>query len=147
VVKGWFEEPASVEEAEARMAELVLDMREIEVQLGDRNRTGSDGQRLSSDEYHAWRQRASVALVYKQREYQLLKRWVRNRRRRATAEVLDVAPAGAPGLLLQAWQLLRQLSREGRVAYQEGEWGFIDSIHSYLRRVGNANADVGDGQE
>lgn len=142
-----FVEPVSVEEAEWRMAELRLEMRQIEVQLGDRNRTGPDGQRLPSHEYHAWRQRASVALAYKQSEYQLLKRWVQTRRRQVVADELQVDPDDATSLLLQAWQLLKRLSREGRVEYEDEEWVFVDLVHRHLLHEGCVGADVGAGQE
>lgn len=56
------------------MRTLYLGIGEIEVQLGDRNRTTADGSRVSSKQYWEWNRRARAALRYKKARYSDLKR-------------------------------------------------------------------------
>lgn len=48
----------TLDEAEALSQELLEQVQDIDLQLGDRNRTDEHGRRLSSREYSAWRDQA-----------------------------------------------------------------------------------------
>jgi len=55
---------------------LRSDMRNIEIQLGDRNRIDlNTGKRLAVVKYWIWRQKAQFALHHKQDEFGFLKAW------------------------------------------------------------------------
>ena len=69
------EEPQTLDDCQDRMDTLVSEIREIQCELGNKNKRGPDGQRLSSKDYHEWRSRATKALRYKQEEHQFLRRW------------------------------------------------------------------------
>jgi hypothetical protein len=69
-------EPSSVENARERLAVAVATLQDIEVQLGDRNRTIGGG-RMEGDEYWEWRQRATRAKTATERQVRGLKAWLR----------------------------------------------------------------------
>jgi hypothetical protein len=69
-------------EAEAELQGLGAEIRRIEAQLGDPNRTDREtGQRLDVAAWEAWRTRAKGALGHKTARYRWLKAWIRTRRR------------------------------------------------------------------
>lgn len=51
----------TTEELKTRKLELQAGIQAIEAQLGDANRTGTDGERLTDHEYWQWRQKANHA--------------------------------------------------------------------------------------
>ena len=68
--------PTDLQDCQDRMNLLRSDMRNIEVQLGDRNRIDLDtGKRLAVVRYWIWRQKAQFALHHKQDEFAFLKAW------------------------------------------------------------------------
>lgn len=105
-----FVEPTSIREAKERQKALLLDLRNIEKQLGDSVRTNRDGEPLSSKEYVHWRSRTRASYVYKQNEYAELKDWIRERRRQLEAAKIEITdPNDARQLLLSARLVLRSV--------------------------------------
>jgi len=105
-----FVEPASIREAKERQKALLLDLRNIEKQLGDHVRMNRDGEPLSPKEYVQWRSRTRASYVYKQNEYAELKDWIRERRRQLEAAQVKITdPNDARQLLLGARAVLRSV--------------------------------------
>jgi hypothetical protein len=105
-----FVEPRSIREAKDRLKALLLDIRNIEKQLGDHVRTNRDGVELTSKEYVVWHSRTRASLVYKQNEYQELKDWVRERRREIESKEVKIEDPNDPRqLLLAAHAVLRSV--------------------------------------
>ena len=70
--------PTDPQDCQDRMNLLRSDMRNIEIQLGDRNRIDLDtGKRLAVVRYWIWRQSAQFALHHKQDEFSFLKAWLK----------------------------------------------------------------------
>jgi hypothetical protein len=67
-----FVEPTSLEEAQRRRAELVLEIEEISTQL-----SGRDPAAGSQVEYYDWRRRATTALAFKRASVSVLNEWIR----------------------------------------------------------------------
>jgi hypothetical protein len=99
--------PESLEEAEALRQELTLDVQSIQAQLGDRQRTDENGNRLSASDYWAWKRKANNALNQRLDELRMVKQWIRDRRN----------PAGprdnASTHLRELHKILERLSDEG----------------------------------
>lgn len=76
-----FQTPQSIEDAERRHGTLVVELHNIEAQLGNRNATGPDGQRKDSSEYWDWRNRAIIARKHVLAEMRALKAWIKEQRR------------------------------------------------------------------
>lgn len=74
-----FEIPTSLRNARTRRQALNDEARKIEMQLSSSNRE-VDGKRMSSYEYHTWRDKAVYALGEKRRESTWLKRWIDDNR-------------------------------------------------------------------
>jgi hypothetical protein len=72
-----YEEPKTLQEAEARKVQLVTDIASIQAQLSDRDRL-VDGHRLTDQAWYAWRKRAIDANIFKLDELRRLKAWIRN---------------------------------------------------------------------
>lgn len=68
--------PTSMQDAEDRLAELTDACALIQAQLSDQNRTDADGRRLTEQEFHQWRARATWALAQKNVQKRRLKRWI-----------------------------------------------------------------------
>jgi hypothetical protein len=71
--------PKTLEEAEQTRQELTLDVQSIQAQLGDRQRTDDDGNRLSTAEYWQWKKKAQHALNQKLGELRGVKKWMREK--------------------------------------------------------------------
>ncbi len=70
--------PMDEQECCDQMDVLRIDMRSIEIQLGDRNRIDIETrERMVSKKYWDWRQKAKFALTCKQEEYMHLKNLLR----------------------------------------------------------------------
>ncbi len=107
-----FIEPESIREANDRLKSLLLDIRNIEKQLGDHVRTNRDGDELTPEEYIVWNSKTRASLVYKQYEQQELKHWIRERRRQIDASKVDIDdPNDARQLLMAARTVLRSVLR------------------------------------
>lgn len=103
-----FVEPTSIREAKDRQKALLLDLRNIEKQLGDHVRTNREGDPLSPKEYVQWRSRTRASYVYKQNEYAELKDWIKERRRYIEAKRVKISnPDNQRELLVAAHAALR----------------------------------------
>ena len=76
-----FADPVSVGEGEQRSTALLKEIETIQVQLGDHNRTNTDGVRLTQGEYWEWRKKANRARMMKLWEYRQIKAWMKNKAR------------------------------------------------------------------
>ncbi len=102
-----------------QMDVLRIDMRSIEIQLGDRNRVDPETrQRMVSKRYWEWRQKAKFALSCKQEEFILLKNWLKERRDR------DIEKTLADALLKMRTGDLTQL-----------EMAYCLEVSPYLRKI------------
>lgn len=119
-----FHAPSSIREARQRMKGLLLDIRNIEKQLGDPVRLDRDGNPLKTEDYRNWYSRIRASLIYKQTEYAELKDWVRNRRIEVAAEQLEITdPTDSRQLLIAAKAVLRDVL--------DGEADPLDAGHVY----------------
>ena len=75
-----FEAPVDLEEAEKQQRELTLDVQTIQQQLGDRQRTDKNGNRLSRKDYWAWKKQAQFVLNQKLATLRSVKAWIREHR-------------------------------------------------------------------
>lgn len=75
-----FDEPADLEEADQRRRDLTLDIQSIQQQLGDKQRTDENGNRLSQKCYWAWRKKAQFVLNQKLDELRFIKAWLKKNR-------------------------------------------------------------------
>lgn len=106
--------PTTVAEGEQRRETLVIEVKEIEAQLGNRDRTDETGRRLSGEEYWTWRQRAQYSVTQKQKELILLRGWLKQHRTDNTNHdrlidgcVLCGAEWPGMGAIDQGWLALR----------------------------------------
>lgn len=96
-----FVEPQDVPECKERMKLLLRGIRNIEKQLGDKNRNNPNGGgRLSPREYFRWRSSASSSLIYKKEEYEFLRSWLTEHRRIVLAGHYDIRDPNNPEELL-----------------------------------------------
>jgi hypothetical protein len=128
----------STPEIEALMAALLAEVQEIDVQLGDRNRTDSTGQREGSVEYWTWRSKASTARNKKMQQYRALKQELKERNTRAGVQVAQAIagsiPVGADSsdeqLLLAAYGLLKRIS--GRTTVTQADYDVMNILQARL---------------
>jgi hypothetical protein len=69
-----------VAQAEEWVADLIERKQWVDVQLGDRDKRGPDGERMAGGDYWAWRKRAVGAKVHLERRINELRRWIKARR-------------------------------------------------------------------
>jgi hypothetical protein len=123
-----FPTPPDMNDAELRMQILREAIADIEMQLGDRDRHGMDGERLAGEDYFTWRKRARVALRMKQAELGFIKGWVKHRREIA-AEAWLARYASAPNacevLLRNMVNLVGVLIAEHRYTLNDDERGLM----------------------
>ena len=129
-----FDEPQTLEECQERMDKLVSEVRDIQTELGNKNKRGSDGKRLSSKDYHEWRGRALKACRFKQEEHQFLKRW----KSKYHADKLKEAYEGTDctAVLLRLTEATRTLLREVGMEGHESETVSLDEAQAFLRAQG-----------
>jgi hypothetical protein len=105
-----FEMPTSILSAEDRMRGLLLDIRNIEKQLGDKVRYSKEGKQLTRAEYQSWYSRIRASLVYKLTEYSELRAWIRRRRRELAARDMEIEdPADPTQILMATRDILRSV--------------------------------------
>ena len=75
-----FVEPTSIEDAEERRCELIINIQEIQTQLGDKQRTDEQGARLDKRDYWEWKSKAQFALNKRLSALRLLKAWIHKNR-------------------------------------------------------------------
>lgn len=110
-----FVEPGDLEDAEDRTGILVDETQDIESQLGnpDKKEPGT-GERMTDENYRAWKYQANRALAIKRAEQRFLKRWVRAyhvAKRRQALEALDGDPT--LGLLNGLYVIVKRWARDG----------------------------------
>lgn len=102
-----FTEPASLEEARARSAALMLDIEKIQRQLGA-GRTD-----LSGQEAKDWRHRARTAMDFKQAERRYLKEWIHQHSQSERSErpraVIDLTTVQLAALMVGRVKRLEKL--------------------------------------
>lgn len=123
-------EPNTVSEAEARRLQVVGEVKKLEAQLSNRNRTDVDGRRFTDRQYHEWRGRATYALQLKVRESSALKDWLRRALASASSEQ---ATSGSTAYYLEqvARILGRVLERHG-LALTDVEQSLVDEAKAHL---------------
>jgi hypothetical protein len=125
-------ESLSMDAALSERAELVKEAMDIQAALGDRNKVGPDGKRLSDHDYHEWRRRAQYALAARQRRMHDLKEHVRKLRQQTTLVESGVSDTSDRGLLKSAYELLRKLAKEG-VDFDTQEQAQMDVFRAHLQ--------------
>jgi hypothetical protein len=121
--------PVSIEQTRAWIQQLRFDIEDIELQLGDRNRTAPDGARLSGEDYHQWRFSAKRALGVKKRqviELKMLAAQYEQQQRMAEHHIDLDDPYVVIAALVQTTRTLIKntslpISDEVRVALEAGE--------------------------
>jgi hypothetical protein len=94
-------------------------MRNIEIQLGDRNRIDLDtGRRLAVVRYWIWRQSAQFALHHKQDEFSFLKAWLKKQ------VIVDIEKT-----------LVDALVRMRAGTFTSGDLVYCLEVSPYLRKV------------
>jgi hypothetical protein len=120
---GGYAEPATMQEALARKADLAGRIEAIQAQLANRDRM-VDGRRLDAREYQEWRCRAVHARGWAAAELRLVKAWIAAAN--ARAKELARPAAGAPSARGSAVRSVEALAShaealERRVAELEAE--------------------------
>jgi hypothetical protein len=69
-------EPKSLGEARRRKVRLELELEEINLQLGDRDRKDEDGERLHPLRYIEWRKKTKYASIEKKKELSEISFWI-----------------------------------------------------------------------
>ena len=106
-----FQEPRSLKEARQRLDDLAMDMKGIDVQLGNRDRHDPvTGERMSEQDYWKWRSRATHAKLQKEVEYRQVKRWLIEHQVDDQAEAVGIDPADEHSLLFACYRTLRALA-------------------------------------
>ena len=70
----------SLDELVQHGQELLVEIQNIQTQLGDRNKSTADGSRLDEKEFWEWRQKAKIALNIKLDQYREVKKQIRIRK-------------------------------------------------------------------
>lgn len=105
------EEPKSIEEARLWREALIQEIGEINLQLGNPDRKGPGGVRLSGKEYWTWRRSAIGAKFARETRLSYLKRWIRDHVVEAHAARLeDLNPHDPKSLLRAAYTALKHVS-------------------------------------
>ena len=99
-------EPANTAEAEARMKALMDSIRDIEVQLGDRDHRDACGERMEGRDYWQWRRNANFARTRKVAEYGYLKAWLKNQRIAVHDRIIARVGAEEPLVLLNGLSMM-----------------------------------------
>jgi len=129
-----FDEPTSLAEAEALRVELTNDVQSIQAQLGDKQRTDEDGNRLTSKEYWSWKKRAQHALNQKLDHLRYVKTWIRENRQAAYPSRMATADEAIAHVRTLCSILL--VMRDEEVEFSAEESLQIDAAKNFLVRVG-----------
>ena len=120
--------PKTLEEAESIRQELTLDVQSIQAQLGDRQRTDDDGNRLSTADYWQWKKKAQHALNQKLVDLRGVKTWIRDQRNSFYPSVRE-AVGHIEGLCTVI------TSAEEEMAWTPQEQKHIDPAKDFLSRA------------
>ena len=66
------------EAADEERATLIREIRDIQYQLGDRNKLGEDGERMNYIDYAEWRRKARFAIKAKEEQLADVKKWLKD---------------------------------------------------------------------
>jgi hypothetical protein len=122
--------PTTLEEAEQLRQELTLDVQSIQAQLGDRQRTDDDGNRLSTADYWQWKKKAQHALNQKLGHLREVKAWIREQRNSSYPSVRE-----AVGHVESLCSLVEALSSYGELSFENSEQKQIDAAKDFLSRA------------
>lgn len=131
-----FNQPNTVEEAEARRSVLIDETQDIETQLGNPDkRDPTTGERMSDQDYKTWKFQASRALAIKRAEQRFLKRWTKTvllAERVAILESLEGDPS--LNLLNGLFVIVKKWVRDGaNLSHLEtSEQEYLDMVKQYL---------------
>ena len=140
-----FDRPRTVQEAEERIVRLRGEVMDIECQLGDKNRQGVDGARLSQMAFGEWRQRAKWSARQRAAEIRYLQVWIARReynRVEAAYRRMKLDPEAPESLLAANYRVLRSLARERRVTFDQEEQAVIDATSRYFGPIVTANGKI-----
>lgn len=140
-----FDKPSTIQEGKERIARLRGEILDIEAQLGDRDRKGIDGARLSQMAFSEWRQRAKWSARQRGAEIVYLQLWIAKRqhnRIEAAYRRMQLDPESPDSLLAANYKVLRCLARERRVAFDEEEQAVLDATSRYFGPIVTANGKV-----
>lgn len=125
----------TLKELEDRRAQLVLEVKTIQAQLGQTRRFDVKlGRELSRVEYSRWRNKALQALAEKEKALLNYTKTLREERAKAAVGVTDFDPSSANGVLSATYVLLRRLVDEG-VDLDPDEFKVMDAARDYLRNA------------
>ncbi len=102
-----FKTPQNPEEAKKRIEALQQIHNKIILDLSCKNRTDKNGRRLSTYEYHEWRQRALHSLTRALTELRFLKSWMNNSFKEAIQEKMEKMDT-TEDLLLAAYSIINK---------------------------------------
>jgi len=140
-----FDKPSTIQEARERIIRLRGEMLDIEAQLGDRDRKGIDGARLSQMAFSEWRQRAKWSARQRGAEINHLRWWIAKRERNQIEGLyrrMKLDPEAPESLLAAGYKVLRSLARERRVTFDQEEQAVIDATSRYFGPIVTANGKV-----
>jgi hypothetical protein len=140
-----FDKPMTVQEAKERIARLRGEMLDIEAQLGDRDRRGVDGARLSQMAFAEWRQRAKWSARQRGAEIVYLQVWIAKREHNQIEGLyrrMKLDSESPESLLAAAYKVLRSLARERRVTFDLEEQAVIDATSRYFGPIVQANGRI-----
>lgn len=121
--------PQTLDEALNEKAKLVVEIQDIQVQLGNRNRTNEQGERLEGKTYWEWRNKATWALAQKQKRVAALKAFIREESKKKTQD-----KSSDLSMLQKAYKLLEFIKNEDGL--HEAEEPTVKEIGDYLRDRG-----------
>jgi len=131
-----FSLPTCIEDAESRRAQLTRDVQEIQAQLGDKQRTDSDGRRLTSAQYWDWKKRAQHRLNQKLAELRAIKQWIRDYRRLSAPPLEPATVDQNLGEHLGRLVIILDRLKEEDVDFDREETIQIEAARACLRRLG-----------
>lgn len=140
-----FDRPRTLQEARERIARLRGEILDIEVQLGDRDRKGIDGARLSQMAFSEWRQRAKWSVRQRGAEIVYLQVWIAKREHNQIEGLyrrMQLDPESPESLLAANYRVLRSLARERRATLDEEEQAVVDATSRYFGPIVAVNGKI-----
>ena len=115
---------SSKSEAEAWLVETWFEIEDLNLQLKDMNKTGQDGQRMTSEEYWAWRKKVERIRLKKLRAYKKIQTQVK---------AWPKDPSGQEKVVKAGLELLLDLAEEIEDLDME-EVQIVDEVKRFLGR-------------
>lgn len=123
-----FVEPKSMEEAYSRRVELTEKRIKLQSDLGVKNRSNREGERLSGFEYWDWRDRARYALKHTETQQVLLKEWMRKHRKNNSSIISEGLEPLNPAVMEEAYLGLLRIANKYQHLFDTGEKLFIQIV-------------------